>query len=146
MIFQVESFGTHVGHVETNPADGGPYFVPRGFDLRFPPEPLPRGWEARSNPAGLAFYRRRTQERVILSVGLERDGQLWAHVSIVREDRFPTWLELEEIRRLFLGPEQVAFQIHAPASQHVNIHAMCLHLWAPLERNPIPDMRRAGGV
>lgn len=61
----------------------------------------------------------------------------WEHVSVTLpgERRCPTWAELEAIRRLFWGDEDVVMQLHVPPARHVNMHEFCLHLWRQAGRN-----------
>ena len=61
----------------------------------------------------------------------------WDHVSVSREDRIPTWAEMELIKRLFFRDNETAMQLHVASAQHINIHPHCLHLWRP-HRKPIP--------
>ena len=62
--------------------------------------------------------------RVIASNG---DG--WDHVSVSHIRRVPNWYEMEQVKRLFFLPDEVAFQLHVAASDHVNVMPHCLHLW-----------------
>lgn len=73
--------------------------------------------------------------RIVASCGME-----WDHVSVSRADRAPTWQELEHVKRLFFEPDETAMQLHVPASDHINVHAHCLHLWRPQKvAIPRPD-------
>lgn len=63
---------------------------------------------------------------VIASVG---DG--WDHVSVTARGRCPTWDEMHAVKELFFHPHECAMQLHPPASDYVNIHPYCLHLWRP---------------
>lgn len=73
------------------------------------------------------------------------NGMGWDHVSVslTTEKRTPTWEEMCYIKTLFFEPEEAVIQFHPPASQHVNNHPFCLHLWRcqdvafPL---PLPEM------
>jgi hypothetical protein len=53
----------------------------------------------------------------------------WDHVSVSLDDRTPTWDEMEFIRKKFFKPDEVVVQFHVPASQHINCHPYCLHMW-----------------
>lgn len=59
------------------------------------------------------------------------DGLGWDHISISRKNRVPNWYEMDFVKRLFFEDAEVAFQIHPPVKDHVNIHPNCLHLWRP---------------
>jgi len=37
------------------------------------------------------------------------------------------------VKGLFWGPEDVVMQLHPAASEYVNKHPFCLHLWRPIE-------------
>lgn len=58
-------------------------------------------------------------------------GEGWDHVSVSRRNRCPNWQEMEQIKRLFFKDEETAMQLHVPASDHINAHPYCLHLWRP---------------
>ena len=65
----------------------------------------------------------------------------WEHVSVSRSDRCPTWDEMCQVRALFFEPEDVVVQFHPAASQYINVHPNCLHLWRPIEADiPIPPL------
>jgi hypothetical protein len=55
----------------------------------------------------------------------------WDHVSVSRRNRCPNWAEMEHIARLFFREDEVAMQLHVPASEHINIHPNVLHWWRP---------------
>lgn len=63
------------------------------------------------------------------------DGTLesdqWEHVSVslLGKSRCPDWSEMCLVKSLFWGPEEAVMQLHPPASQYVNNHPYCLHLW-----------------
>lgn len=58
-------------------------------------------------------------------------GMGWDHVSVSTKSRCPSWDEMEYIKRLFFREDETAMQLHVPASEHVNCHTYCLHLWRP---------------
>lgn len=62
-------------------------------------------------------------------------GAGWDHLSISRRKRTPNWPELEFVRKMFGKPDEVWMQFHVPASDHVNDHPYCLHLWRPTDRD-----------
>lgn len=55
----------------------------------------------------------------------------WDHVSVSREDRTPSWSEMEQIKRLFFRDDALAMQLHVPPAEHKNCHPHCLHIWRP---------------
>jgi hypothetical protein len=72
------------------------------------------------------------------------DGSLtdWEHVSVSipdRPDTCPSWPEMCLVKDLFWDAEDCVVQFHPPASQYINNHAGCLHLWrSRLEEIPTP--------
>lgn len=64
--------------------------------------------------------------RVIASTGGD-----WDHVSVSLPNRCPNWLEMSHIKSLFFREDETVMQLHVPASEHVNYHPNCLHLWRP---------------
>lgn len=63
----------------------------------------------------------------------------WDHVSISRPDRCPDWAEMCFLHQIFFKDDEVAMQLHVPATDHINIHSHCLHLWRPHDTDiPLP--------
>jgi len=72
-------------------------------------------------------------------------GEGWDHVSASRQDRCPTWEEMEQVKLLFFKDGETAFQLHVPPYDHINIHPNCLHLWRPLDgKIPMPPTWMVG--
>jgi hypothetical protein len=64
----------------------------------------------------------------------------WLHVSLTRSDsQMPSYRDLKNLKDTFIGPDLTAVQIFPPADQHVNAHETCLHLWACLDAEILPD-------
>lgn len=59
------------------------------------------------------------------------DGLGWEHVSVSRNDRAPTFDEMEQVRQLFWGADSTVLQYHVPRGDWVSVHPFCLHLWCP---------------
>lgn len=97
------------------------------------PIAVPPGWkliEARNDGIAVEGRLSARRVRVIVSDAVEQDGCRWRHVSVSTPAApLPTWGELEAIRSLFVG-DRWAYQVHAPAADHVNLHPGVLHLWA----------------
>lgn len=75
------------------------------------------------------------------------DGAGWQHVSVSRPDRCPTWAEMCEVKDLFFGPDEWVMQFHPAASDYVNTHPFCLHLWRPVGRDfPLPEPWMVGSL
>lgn len=65
-------------------------------------------------------------------------GCWWDHISVSFSNRMPTWDEMEEVKRMFFKPEEIAMQLHPAEDEYVNFHRYCLHLWRPQPRpNPV---------
>ena len=72
--------------------------------------------------------------RVIASAGKgQEEGWRFDHVSVSLSNRTPTWEEMDYIKRLFFHPEEVCFQLHVAAAEHINQHPYCLHIWRDCE-------------
>ena len=66
-------------------------------------------------------------------------GAGWDHVSVSITHRCPNWLEMEFIKRMFFKDDEVAFQLHVPPKNHINMHSNCLHIWRPQNQEiPMP--------
>ncbi len=57
---------------------------------------------------------------------------VWEHVSVSLVHRTPTWAEMDFVKDLFWGSDELVIQMHVPKSDHVNYHSYCLHLWKPV--------------
>jgi hypothetical protein len=61
----------------------------------------------------------------------------WEHVSVsfVKGDsrRTPSWRQMCGVKDIFWEPEDIAMQVHPPASDYVNEYPGCLHLWRPTQ-------------
>ncbi len=98
-----------------------------GRDAWGPPIPYP--------PAGFAY--RTTMRRDPMSVivsEVEWDGVTWVHASIAG-DTLPTYGDLTLLHRAVFV-DRYAYQVFAPPSDHVNIHAQALHLWGRADGRP----------
>ena len=105
---------------------------------KYAPSPLPLGWvEIPSRfPGGTNTYLRRGDQMMVLlsasrGFGLgDGDQRVWLHVSLSRRNRLPSYDDMAEVKRLFVGPDRRAIQIFAEESQHININPFVLHLWS----------------
>lgn len=70
------------------------------------------------------------------------DGMDWEHVSVTvyKKNRCPTWDEMCFIKTLFWDDSDLVVQYHPPASEYVNNHAYCLHLWRKMGTNNFVEM------
>lgn len=83
---------------------------------------------------------------VVFSARREADGRRWAHVSLSRPSRLPSWEDVREVKNAFIGRDRRALQVLPPEAEYVNIHAHCLHLWHCLDDDGLPDFRVEGMV
>jgi len=65
------------------------------------------------------------------------DGGGWEHVSVLRNDRTPTWDEMCQIKLMFWGMHETVIQYHPAEHDYINCHEFCLHLWRPNLWRPI---------
>lgn len=65
--------------------------------------------------------------------------QLWLHVSVSQVSRLPTYEELTEVKRRFIGEGRKAVMVFPEADMHVNDHDRCLHLFCCLSTDPLPE-------
>ena len=106
------------------------YFPNPGTQYKRLPEPFPGSkeyagaWELN----GL---------RVIASVG-RYDGVQWLHVSFSRKSRLPSYLEMQMVKRDFIGDDKKAIFVLPKKENYVNIDKHCLHLWV-CENDILPD-------
>jgi len=122
------------------------------------PRVLPAGW-VRLEAPGPAFDCHGIGAcrglRVLMSVGIESDGRRWMHVSASRAGRCPSWEDMDTVKRIFIGDERIAYQVHPPRAEHYDAPkgvgpgprvGTVLHLWAPLEGvPPLPNFLKARG-
>lgn len=105
------------------------------------PRVLPAGYQCVDDYANAAFYRRADCMSVIAEVA-EYQKRLWLHVSCAYVDKLPSWADLREAKTVFCGPKRLALSIIPSEAEYVNIHPYVLHLWCPLDHDPIPDFRK----
>lgn len=95
---------------------------------------LPPGWRERPMQGPFEGARGAVHGRtsLIFSAG-KHEGKWWLHVSIAHPEKVPSYLDLAEAKRIFIGRDRQAIQLFVGESEHVNIHSRALHLWACLE-------------
>lgn len=74
-------------------------------------------------------------------------GEGWEHVSVsvIGEDRCPTWHEMTLVKLLFWYPSETVVEYHPPFDQYVNDHKFVLHLWKPTDFElPLPSPALVG--
>jgi len=63
---------------------------------------------------------------------------LWLHISFSRQNRIPSYEELQLVKENFIGSDKKAIMVLPGREHYVNQHRYCLHLWYSKD-NPIPD-------
>jgi hypothetical protein len=67
---------------------------------------------------------------------------------VSRAKYIPSYQDLADVKRVFVGDALQAVQLFARAERHVNLHPFCLHLWACLEPagDGLPDFGKEGTI
>jgi hypothetical protein len=82
--------------------------------------------------------------RVIVTCAPHDDGHEWVHASISAA-AMPTYDDLVMMHAAVFG-DAWAYQVFAPAAEHVNIHERALHLFGRLDGAPVlPDFTMGTG-
>lgn len=102
-----------------------------------PPQPFgPDGWRM--------VHRDRTASVIVTCC--DYDGAEWVHASIARNS-MPTYDDLVMLHRAVWKGRGYAYQVFAPDSDHINIHAHALHLWGRLDgKRVLPDFGFLGTI
>lgn len=106
--------------------------------------PAPQGWHiadfiyhyhAPHERCGYFWERMVGQRlRVMEDVGVKADGKRWLHVSVSKPNhKLPTYDDLQEVRRLFVGEHRECYQVFPTQDRYVNVHHV-LHLWCCLDQ------------
>ena len=75
----------------------------------------------------------------------DHDGDDWVHASIAWAETMPTYDDLKLLHLAVFG-DGWAYQVFAPPSDHVNIHAYALHLFGRSDGKPaLPDFTGGTG-
>lgn len=115
-----------------------------GWSYEFPIIEKP-SWEQVPSPPGFnfdfCFINRLDLRKVIVSCAKRPDdgNKRWLHVTVSHPHRMPTYKELTEVKRLFIGKDRKAIMVFPEQENHVNIHETCLHLWCCLDEWGIPE-------
>lgn len=103
------------------------------------PRVLPPQWSVLNTFTNAKHYRAGAL-MVIAEIEIV-DGKLWIHVSASRAGCLPSWEDLRLVKDVVIGRDRKAIQILPREAEYVNIHPYVLHLYAPLEGDPLPDFR-----
>lgn len=115
-----------------------------------PPE-MRKYWERldRFGPLGYVYQHTQIPLRVIITMpeqGFIQDfnGEEWVHVSVSHEHRLPSYEEMKEVKRCFIGDHREAYSIWPKLRVHVNVASKALHLWHRADKDPIPTFGEQG--
>jgi hypothetical protein len=94
---------------------------------------LPVGWRETSSPLPFTrAYQNGWGMKVIVSIDSIEDGSEYLHCSVSRRKQLPGWDDLREVKNIFIGREEEAFQFLPKESEYINLHDYCLHIWHKL--------------
>lgn len=86
-----------------------------------------------TDSTGFKAYRSDDGLAILLSNdNIPKWGRL-IHVSISRQDRFPSWEEILAVKEHFFGDIDV-MMVLPKKEDYVNVHKNCFHLWQTPER------------
>jgi hypothetical protein len=120
--------------------------IPRNPAVEFYPELItrypdfpPRGWELTGKWGDGYALREPGGLRLLIDASCKSDGKLWLHVSVSRKKYPPSWDDLKRVKKEFIGDNHVAVIVFPEASDFVNIHPYCHHLWHCIEAETVPN-------
>lgn len=102
---------------------------------------LPLGWQLfESRMDGKAWKNEKKKLSVIASIEIH-DERPWLHVSVAHPKRTPSYVELQYVRRHWIGTDVKSIMIFPAEENYVNIHKSCLHLFRCLaeEGDGLPE-------
>lgn len=81
----------------------------------------------------------------------EQEPTQWMHSSLSRRDhQTPTYADLVLLKHYCIGDHREAYQIFPTKEKHVDfskaIKFDVLHLWTPIEHQPLPNFGRFGTI
>ena len=101
------------------------------------PRLLPRNWRILERYTNASWYYSNDGLTVCVEVEMHDERDLWLHISVSRSEQTPNYTDLVLVKRLFVRTGHNVIQIFQPASE---LHPICLHLWSPITRDPLPDL------
>jgi hypothetical protein len=118
--------------------------LPDGRELiAWPPEAMDRLREA-TRAADMGEYPREagawgTEDglQVLVTMDPTHFGKL-LHLSISYQDRYPSWEEVRDVKRVFFPPQFSAMMVLPAEAEYINIHNFCLqviqtpHAWVTI--------------
>lgn len=113
------------------------------------PQPFGQGWRLLADGPEAAYNPSRVVAAGTIIVTLaDDDGDRveYIHASMSWCDRMPTYEDLTRLHRCVFG-DAWAYEVFAPASDHVNIHPHARHLWGRADgRAVLPNFGRYGTI
>lgn len=109
------------------------------------PRVLPAEWRKFGDFANARHFLSRDKLKVFQEVEFI-DGAHWLHVSFSRPDKIPTYFDMTRVKALFVGRKRKAVQVLPAEEEHVNDNTNVLHLFSPLDADPLPDFRYGGSL
>lgn len=108
-----------------------------GRDEWCPPKPFgPDGWR----------MLHRNGSASVIATAAEFDDITFVHASIADSVVLPSYADLVVLHKAVFG-DGYAYQVFAPALQHVNIHPNALHLWGRADGLAcLPEFGFAGSI
>lgn len=64
--------------------------------------------------------------KIVFSIGDD-----WDHVSVMVENRCPTWEEMNRVKDIFFYENEKVMQLHPIKKDYINLHPYVLHMWRP---------------
>ena len=111
---------------------------------RLMPTVLPAEWRRLADPVFPFRFLSRSGLSVLASAA-RHEGKFWLHVSLSRQRLMPSYDDLADVKRVFIGEGKTALMVLPPKVKHVNIHRFCLHLWHCIDGDVTPDFTRGTG-
>lgn len=74
-------------------------------------------------------YRTKDGIRIIKSIDNTPKWGGLLHISISRQDRYPSWDEIVEAKLVFFGDMKDTMMVIPKRSDYVNISNNCFHIW-----------------
>jgi len=96
-------------------------------------------WGDKHNGCFLLGSNKNVKDTIRVIASSYPDDGGWDHISVSLSHRCPTWIEMDYIKRIFMGDDVVAYQLHVKSKDHINCHPHVLHIWRPWSQEiPLP--------
>jgi len=91
------------------------------------------------NGFAAAFRNMESGLLAMLSCVKKSDERFWIHCSVSHADHIPTYMELIEVKNVFIGDDRKAIMVFPRKEVHVNLHPNCLHLFTCVSDDGLPE-------